>query len=316
MIRLLHKTGENLPKNFDLSSLKVLWSVWEPIDGETWDWYFETVGNKKASIVDTYWQTETGWHILSPLPFATPMKKRSATFPLPGICGEIVDKNWKKLGLEANWFFVISKPWPAMARGIWWDDEKFVKTYFSDIFREKKPLYFSGDGWFYDKDWYIFITGRVDDIVNISGHKIWIAEVEDIFAKDELDIVNISGHKIWIAEVEDIIAKDEFIAECALVGIPDDITGEALFGFVVLKNGENINEPDLLKNINLSLRREIGPIIALKNILIISELPKTRSGKIVRRILRTLAKGETFSGDASTLENIQIITEIEQKIVW
>ena len=292
LIRLLHKTWENLPKNFDLSSLKVLWSVWEPIDGETWDWYFETVGSKKASIVDTYWQTETGWHILSPLPFATPMKKRSATFPLPGICGEIVDKNWKKLGLEENWFFVISKPWPAMARGIWWDDEKFVKTYFSDIFREKKPLYFSGDGWFYDEDWYVFITGRVDDIVNISGHKIWIAEVEDI------------------------VAKDELVAECALVGIPDNITGEALFGFVVLKNGENINEPDLLKNINFSLRREIGPIIALKNIVIISELPKTRSGKIVRRILRTLAQGEKFSGDASTLENIQIITEIEQKIVW
>ena len=292
LIRLLHKTWENLPKNFDLSSLKILWSVWEPIDGEAWDWYFETVGNKKASIVDTYWQTETGGHILSPLPFATPMKKRSATFPLPGICGEIVDKNWKKLGLEENWFFVISKPWPAMARWIWWDDEKFVKTYFSDIFREKKPLYFSGDGWFYDEDWYIFITGRVDDIVNISGHKIWIAEVEDI------------------------VAKDELVAECALVWIPDDITGEALFGFVVLKNLQKINESELLAKLNLSLRKEIGPIIALKNILIISELPKTRSGKIVRRILRMLAKGETFSGDASTLENIQIITEIEQKIVW
>ncbi|MBB1553780.1 acetate--CoA ligase [Candidatus Gracilibacteria bacterium] len=291
LIRLLHKTGENLPKNFDLSSLKVLGSVGEPIDGETWDWYFETVGNKKASIVDTYWQTETGGHILSPLPFATPMKKRSATFPLPGICGEIVDKNGKKLGLEENGFFVISKPWPAMARGIWGDDEKFEKTYFSDIFREEKALYFSGDGGFYDEDGYIFITGRVDDIVNISGHKIGIAEVEDI------------------------VAKDELVAECALVGIPDNITGEALFGFVVLKNGENINEADLLKNINLSLRREIGPIIALKNIAIISELPKTRSGKIVRRILRTLAQGETFSGDITTVENKDILQEISKKLL-
>lgn len=290
LIRLLHKTGENLPKNFDLSSLKVLWSVWEPIDSETWDWYFETVGNKKASIADTYWQTETGGHIIAPFPFAIPMKKRSAGFPLPGICWEIVDKNWKKLWVEENWFFVISKPWPAMARWIWWDDEKFVKTYFSDIFREKKPLYFSGDGWFYDEDWYIFITGRVDDIVNISGHKIWIAEVEDI------------------------VDKDENIAECALVWIPDELTWEALFGFVVLKDKKNISNKDLLQKLNISLRKEIWPIVSLKNILITSELPKTRSGKIVRRVLRNLAKWKEIEWDLSTVENKEVLWIIKEKI--
>ncbi|RAL55762.1 acetate--CoA ligase [Candidatus Gracilibacteria bacterium GN02-872] len=290
LIRLLHKTGENLPKNFDLSSLKVLGSVGEPIDSETWDWYFETVGNKKASIADTYWQTETGGHIIAPFPFAIPMKKRSAGFPLPGICGEIVDKNGKKLGVEENGFFVISKPWPAMARGIWGDNEKFVKAYFSDIFREGKPLYFSGDGGFYDKDGYIFITGRIDDVINISGHKIGIAEVEDI------------------------VDKNENIAECALVGIPDELTGEALFGFLVLKDKKNISNTDLLQELNTSLRKEIGPIVSLKNILIISELPKTRSGKIVRRVLRNLAKGKEIEGDLSTVENKEVLGIIQEKI--
>ena len=290
LIRLLHKTGENLPKNFDLSSLKVLWSVWEPIDGETWDWYFETVGNKKASIADTYWQTETGGHIIAPFPFAIPMKKRSAGFPLPGICWEIVDKNWKKLWVEENWFFVISKPWPAMARWIWWDNEKFVKAYFSDIFREGKPLYFSGDGWFYDKDGYIFITGRIDDVINISGHKIWIAEVEDI------------------------VDKNENIAECALVWIPDELTWEALFGFLVLKDKKNISNTDLLQELNTSLRKEIWPIVSLKNILIISELPKTRSGKIVRRVLRNLAKWKEIEWDLSTVENKEVLWIIQEKI--
>ena len=290
LIRLLHKTGENLPKNFDLSSLKVLWSVWEPIDSETWDWYFETVGNKKASIADTYWQTETGGHIIAPFPFAIPMKKRSAGFPLPGICLEIVDKNWKKLWVEENWFFVISKPWPAMARWIWWDNEKFVKAYFSDIFREGKPLYFSGDGWFYDKDGYIFITGRIDDVINISGHKIWIAEVEDI------------------------VDKNENIAECALVWIPDELTWEALFGFLVLKDKKNISNTDLLQELNTSLRKEIWPIVSLKNILIISELPKTRSGKIVRRVLRNLAKWKEIEWDLSTVENKEVLWIIQEKI--
>lgn len=288
LIRLLHKTGENLPKNFDLSSLKVMGTVWEPIDGEAWEWYFDKVWWKNSSIVDTYWQTETGGHILAPLPFATPMKKRSATFPLPGISGEIVNKNWEKIKNWENWFFTITKPWPSMMRWIWWDDLRFKKSYFEEIFRNEKWLYFSGDWAIYDEEGYIFITWRVDDIVNIS----W--------------------HKIWIAEVEDIVNEDEFTAECAVVGIPDDLTGESLFAFVVLMEEKEINEKNLLENINISLREKIWAIVSLKNILVIKELPKTRSGKIVRRILRTLAKWEKFEWDLSTVENKDIILEIEK----
>lgn len=291
LIRLLHKTWENLPKNFDLSSLKVLWSVGEPIDGEAWEWYFEMVGNKKASIVDTYWQTETGGHILAPLPFATPLKKRSATFPLPGIAGEIVDKNGEKIQNSENGFFVISKPWPSMMRGIWWDAERFKKTYFSDFSRNGKWLYFSGDGAIYDEEWYIFITGRVDDVVNISGHKIGIAEVEDV------------------------INEDDTTAECAVVGIPDALTGETLVAFVVLMNDISVDSAHLLEKLNRDLRSIIGPFVSLKNLIIIDELPKTRSGKIVRRVLRSLAKGEKFEWDLSTIENKNVVTDIENKIL-
>lgn len=290
LIRLLHKTGENLPKNFDLSSLKIIWTVWEPIDSESWDWLYNEVWNKKASIVDTYWQTETGWHILAPLPFATPMKKKSATFPLPWISWEIVDKNWEKINSWENWFFVISKPWPSMARWIWWDREKFLKTYFSDFSRNGKNLYFSWDWAFYDEENYIFITWRVDDVVNIS----W--------------------HKIWIAEVEDIVTNDEFVAESAIVWIPDELTWEALVWFIVLM--ENTKNPEnLLQKLNSDLRKEIWAIVSLKNIFIVSELPKTRSWKIVRRILRTLAKWEKFEWDLSTVENKNIILEIEKLLI-
>lgn len=288
LIRLLHKTWENLPKNFDLSSLKVLWSVWEPIDSEAWDWYFENVWNKKSSIVDTYWQTETWGHILAPLPFATPLKKRSATFPLPGIAWEIVDKNGEKVKSGENGFFTITKPWPSMMRWVWGDRERFEKSYFWEIFRNEKWVYFSGDGAVYDEEGYIFITWRIDDVVNISGHKIWIAEVEDI------------------------VNESEKTAECAVVWIPDNLTWESLFAFVVLMNEQIIDEKSLLEEINISLRQKIWPVVSIKNLLIIPELPKTRSGKIVRRILRTLAKWEKFEGDLSTIENKNIVKKLEK----
>ncbi len=290
LIRMLHKTGEHLPSQSHLSTLKVLGTVGEPIDGEAWEWYFEEVGGKQASIVDTYWQTETGGHILAPLPFATPLKKRSATFPLPGIMWEIVDKNGKKVKNGESGFFAITKPWPSMIRGVWGDDEKFIKSYFSDISRDNKPLYFSGDGALYDDEGYIFITGRVDDIVNISGHRIGIAEVEDV-----------------------VNASDK-TAECAVVGIPDSVTGEALFGFVTLMDGLQIDTNTLLDELNSALSVQMWKFVSLKNLMILSELPKTRSGKIVRRILRTLAKWEEFTGDITTLENKDILTEIITKI--
>ncbi len=283
LIRMLHKTGAELPKKYDLSNLKILWTVWEPIDLEAWNWFYEVVWNKNCALVDTYWQTETGGHILAPLPFATPLKQRSATFPLPGISWEIVDEHWEK---TEKWFFVISKPWPAMARGIWWDDKRFSETYFSEIFREKKPLYFSGDGGYYDEDGYIFITWRVDDIVNISGHRIGIAEVESSLS--ELDE----------------------IAECSVVWVPDEITGESLFAYVVLN--WNFEKEELQQKIKLKLRKNIWAFAYVKNLVVVSGLPKTRSGKIMRRILRTLANGEKITSDISTIENREVIEEIEK----
>ncbi|PID84195.1 acetyl-coenzyme A synthetase [Candidatus Gracilibacteria bacterium] len=319
LIRMLHKTGAELPKKYNLRSLKILGTVGEPIDFDAWNWFYNVVGNKKCSLVDTYWQTETGGHILAPLPFATPLKQRSATFPLPGIAGEIVDEdgNPSKKG-----FFVISKPWPSMARGIWGDEKRFKETYFSEIFREKKTLYFSGDGGYYDEDNYIFITGRVDDIVNISGHRIGIAEVESA-----------------ISELPEI-------AECSVVGVPDEITGESLFAYVVLKNKnchsefssesfskKNVNQvkdPETIPNqveddipgghleelqekIKLKLRENIGAFAYVKNLVVVPGLPKTRSGKIMRRILRSLAKKEEITSDISTLENREVIEEIRKK---
>lgn len=291
LIRLLHKTWENLPKNFDLSSLKVLGTVWEPIDSESWDWYFKNVWNKNASIVDTYWQTETWGHILAPLPFATPLKKKSATFPLPGIFWEIVNKNWEKVWFWENWFFVISKPWPSMARWIWWDDEKFKNTYFKEISRNWKWLYFSWDGAFYDEEWYIFITWRVDDVVNISWHKIWT----------------------W--EVESVVSENENIAESAVVWVPNEITWESVVAFLVLMDQKiNLEKNELLEKINKNLRKQIWAIVSLENIFIVEELPKTRSWKIVRRVLRSLAKWEEINWDLSTVENKESILSIKNKL--
>lgn len=290
LIRLLHKLWENLPDNFNLESLRVLWTVWEPIDSESWDWYFEKVWKKRASIVDTYWQTETWWHILAPLPFAIDMKKKSASFPLPWIIAEVVDKNGKKVKEFENGFFVIKKPWPSMARWIWWDNKKFLDTYFSSIFKDNKAFYFSWDWAYYDEQWYTFITWRVDDVVNISGHKIWIAEIEDI------------------------VTKDEYVAESAVVWIPDEITWESLFWFLVMmweKNYNNQEKKDLMKKLNNNLRKEIWAIVSIKDILIVEELPKTRSWKIVRRALRSIAKNEEIIWDLSTIENKEVIERIK-----
>lgn len=289
LLRLLKKIWENLPEKFDLSSLEVMWSVWEPIDTETWEWYYEKVWNKKASVVDTYWQTETWGHILAPLPFVTDLKPTSANFPLPGIFWEIVDKNWNKVSKNENWFFVVTKPWPSMMRWILWDNKRF-ESYFSEIYRDWKWLYFTWDWAIYDEDWYIFITWRVDDVVNISGHKIWIAEIEDI------------------------VNKNEYISECGIVWIPDELTWESLFAFIVTKNDFLWDQQQIILEINKDLREKIGPVISIKNILIVDELPKTRSGKIVRRALRSIAKGEKFSWDTTTLENFNVLDDITQKI--
>jgi acetyl-CoA synthetase len=286
-IRLLHKMGEYEPTKYDLSSLRILGTVGEPIDPPAWKWYYEVVGNSNCSIVDTYWQTETGGHMISPLPAATPIKPACATFALPGISAEIIDENGEPTPIGEKGFLCITKPWPSMIRTIWNDDERFVKSYFSDCKKDGKAVYFSGDGAMMDDDGYTTITGRTDDVINVSGHRIGTAEVE--------------------ASVK----KCNLIAANAVVGKPHDIKGEGIFAYVVLKEDNNISKDQLLKQINTILKADIGAIALCDDIAIVPDLPKTRSGKIMRRILRSIAKNEAITQDTSTLEDPSIVKTIQ-----
>ena len=286
-IRLLHKIGANEPKKYNLNSLRILGTVGEPIDPAAWKWYYDVVGGSKCSIVDTWWQTETGGHMISPLPAATPIKPASATFPLPGIFAEIIDENGNRMAPNEKGLLCITKPWPSMIRTIWGDSDRFVKSYFSTAKKNGKPVYFSGDGAIYDEDGYIFITGRVDDVINVSGHRLGTAEIEAA------------------------IQKHPNVAEVAVVGKPDEITGESIFAYIVLKNAENLGEDvELMKEINEIISTEIGNIAKVKNFAFVPGLPKTRSGKIMRRILRSIAKGEEITQDTSTLEDPSVVEKI------
>ncbi len=286
-IRLLHKMGPDEPKKYDLSSLRILGTVGEPIDPTAWKWYYEVVGGGRCSIVDTWWQTETGGHMISPLPAATPFKPGSATFPLPGIFAEIIDEEGNKMPPNEKGLLCITKPWPSMIRTIWGDNERFVKSYFSTARKNGKPVYFSGDGAIYDEDGYIWITGRVDDVINVSGHRLGTAEIEAA------------------------IKKHPAVAEVAVVGKPDEIKGESIFAYIVLKGDDNIaEEVELIKEINDIVKEEIGAIAKVDNFAFVPGLPKTRSGKIMRRILRAIAKGEEITQDTSTLENPRVVEEI------
>jgi len=286
-IRLLHKIGADKPKKYNLNSLRILGTVGEPIDPAAWEWYYNVVGNGKCSIVDTWWQTETGGHMISPLPAATPIKPGSATFPLPGIFAEIIDENGNKMEANEKGLLCITKPWPSMIRTIWRDPERFVNSYFSTAKKDNKPVYFSGDGAIYDEDGYIWITGRVDDVINVSGHRLGTAEIEAA------------------------IQKHPNVAEVAVVGKPDEITGESIFAYIVLKNAENLAEDiDFMKDINKIITTEIGNIAKVKSFAFVPGLPKTRSGKIMRRILRSIAKNEKITQDTSTLEDPSIVEKI------
>ncbi|MEO1957957.1 MAG: acetate--CoA ligase [Nautiliaceae bacterium] len=287
-IRLLHKMEKDEPKKYDLTSLRILGTVGEPIDPAAWKWYYEVVGRGECSIVDTWWQTETGGHMISPLPAATPIKPASATFPLPGIFAEIIDENGNKIAPNEKGLLCITKPWPSMIRTIWNDPDRFVKSYFSTAKKDGKPVYFSGDGAIYDEDGYIFITGRVDDVINVSGHRLGTAEIEAA------------------------IKKHPQVAEVAVVGKPDEIKGESIFAYIVLK--EQKEPEEISKEINEIVKEEIGAIAKVDNFAFVPGLPKTRSGKIMRRILRSLAKGEEIKQDISTLENPQIVKEIKKGI--
>ncbi len=291
-IRVLHKMGEDEPKKYDLSSLKVLGTVGEPIDPPAWKWYYEEVGASKCAIVDTYWQTETGGHIVSPLPGATPIKPACATFPLPGIMAEILNSvTGKRVEAGETGYLCITRPWPSMIRGVWGDSERFVKSYFGNVKKDGKAVYFTGDGAVYDEDNYITITGRTDDVINVSGHRMGTAEIEAV------------------------IKKHPNVAEVAVVGKPHDIKGEGIFAYIVLKSNDSIvDEAEEAKAINNVIKKEIGNIALCDEIVFVLGLPKTRSGKIMRRILRSIAKGEAVTQDISTLEDPSVVEKIENMV--
>ncbi len=289
-IRSLIKLGPDLPKQHDLSSLRLLGSVGEPINPEAWMWYFNTVGGGKCPIVDTWWQTETGGHMITPLPGVTPLKPGSCTFPLPGIIADVVDETGKSVDKGNGGILVIKKPWPSMIRNIWGDPDRFKKSYFPDDFKGK--YYLAGDGANRDKDGYFWITGRTDDVLNVSGHRLGTMEIESALVSHEL------------------------VAEAAVVGKPHEVKGESITAFVVLAGDRPSSEQ--AKEIAQSLRdwvaKEIGPIAKPDEIRFGDNLPKTRSGKIMRRLLRSLAKGEEIAQDVSTLENPQILDQLKEAI--
>jgi len=288
-IRSLIKAGGDLPKKYDLTSLRILGTVGEPINPEAWMWYHETVGGERCPIVDTWWQTETGGHLISPLPGATPTKPGSATFGLPGIFADIVDETGRSVGKGKGGILVIKRPWPAMLRTIWGDPERYKKTYYPDDFKGK--LYLAGDGASFDEDGYIRIMGRIDDVLNVSGHRLGTMEIESA-----------------------LVANTK-VAEAAVVGRPDDLTGEAVVAFVVLKharpNGEDAKA--VVKELQDWVGQAIGPIAKPKDIRFGDNLPKTRSGKIMRRLLRSIAKGEEITQDVTTLENPAILQQLREK---
>ncbi len=292
-IRVLHKLGEHEPEKYDLSSLKVLGTVGEPIDPPAWKWYYEVVGGGKCAIVDTWWQTETGGHMISPLPGATPVKPACATFPLPGIMAEVLERDGTPVAPGEQGLLCITRPWPSMIRTIWGDPERFKKSYFGDVVKEGQPVYFSGDGAVVDEEGYITITGRVDDVINVSGHRMGTAEIESA------------------------IKKHPHVAEVAVVGRPDPIKGESIFAYIVLKDDipDNLGEEvELTKEINEVIAREIGNIAKADAIVVVPGLPKTRSGKVMRRILRAIAKGEEIKQDISTLEDPSIVAKIQEAV--
>ena len=292
-IRSLIKAAETdekvHPKNWNLSSLRILGSVGEPINPEAWMWYYKNVGGERCPIVDTFWQTENGGHMITPLPGATPLVPGSCTLPLPGITAAIVDETGNDMPNGAGGMLVVKRPWPSMIRNIWGDPERFKKSYFPEELGGK--TYLAGDGAVRSEDrGYFRITGRIDDVLNVSGHRMGTMEIESA-----------------------LVAKTDLVAEAAVVGRPDDLTGEAICAFVVLKRPLPSN-PDEAKALANELRnwvaKEIGPIAKPKDIRFGENLPKTRSGKIMRRLLRSIAKGEAITQDTSTLENPAILEQL------
>ena len=279
------------PKNFNLSSLRILGTVGEPINPEAWMWYYENVGNNKCPIVDTFWQTETGGHVITPLPGATPLVPGSCTLPFPGIDIDIVDEAGNDVEWGNGGLLVIKKPWPSMIRNIWGDPERFKKSYFPEELGGN--LYLAGDGAIRDKKTgYFTIMGRIDDVLNISGHRLGTMEIESA------------------------LVSSSIVAEAAVVGRPHEVKGESVVAFVVLK-GERPNKEEaklIIDKLKKWVSKEIGPIAKPDEIRFGDNLPKTRSGKIMRRLLRNLANNEKITTDISTLENPDILEQLGEKL--
>ncbi len=273
VIRVLIKYGEEWPNRYDLSSLRLLGSVGEVINPEAWQWYDKNIGKGRCPIVDTWWQTETGGILIAPMPGAVPTKPASAGFPLPGVVPLIVKDNGKKARINDGGYLVITRPWPGMMQGVYGEPERFKHTYFSQF----PGMYFTGDGAKKDKEGYYWLMGRVDDVINVSGHRLGTAEIESA------------------------IVAHPSVAEAAIVGYPHDVKGEGIYAFVILKSGVEKSEK-LRKELIAHVRNEIGPIATPDKIQFTDTLPKTRSGKIMRRILRKIAAGDVSDlGDLSTL---------------
>ncbi len=290
LIKAANAAPATHPGNYDLSCLRLLGSVGEPINPEAWMWYYKNVGGERCPIVDTFWQTETGGHMITPLPGATPLVPGSCSLPLPGIEVAVVDEAGHDVPNGQGGILVVKRPWPAMIRTIWGDPERFKKSYYPD---ELKGYYLAGDGAIRDKDTgYFTITGRIDDVLNVSGHRMGTMEIESALVSNPL------------------------VAEAAVVGRPDDMTGEAIVAYVVLKQARPVG--DEAKKIATDLRnwvsKEIGPIAKPKEIRFGDNLPKTRSGKIMRRLLRVIAKGEDVTQDVSTLENPAILQQLKETL--
>ena len=287
LIRTFMKWGEDIPAKYDLSALRVLGSVGEPINPEAWSWYREHIGGGRTPIVDTWWQTETGAIMISPLPTGPLGKPGSAQRPLPGIAAKVVDESGAEVGNGESGLLVVDKPWPSMLRGIWGDDERFRDTYWSRF--AEQGFYFAGDGAKYDEDGDIWLLGRVDDVMNVSGHRISTTEVESA------------------------LVSHPNVAEAAVVGASDPTTGQGIVAFVILRGGvdDEASGEAALKELREHVSKEIGPIAKPRQIMVVPELPKTRSGKIMRRLLRDVAENREI-GDVTTLADSSVMDLISK----
>jgi acetyl-CoA synthetase len=281
-IRTFMKWGPDEPASKDLSSLRLLGTVGEPINPEAWMWYHTHIGGERCPIVDTWWQTETGGHMITPLPGVVTTKPGSATFPLPGVGAEVVDESGNKVE-QGGGYLTLTHPWPSMLRGIWGDPERYQQTYWSRF----EGRYFAGDGAKIDEEGYLWLLGRVDDVMNVSGHRISTTEVESA------------------------LVDHPKVAESAVVGAKDDTTGQAIVAFVTVK-GDVTSSTELGEELRKHVATKIGPTARPKTVIFTDDLPKTRSGKIMRRLLRDVAEGRSL-GDTTTLADPGVVEEIKRR---